>query len=243
MENSNINSIHASDSSISEDNERHHDVENDNVSSETVPVDEQDFWTDDEARVEVEKLTPVLLNLRTGHTSSALQLGQHLVEIKEKWIKHKYFVKWLEDFEAKQGVNIRSSQRYMKPAKAFKGFLDVVSVLSLTHLGKLSDRSVPQEVRDAVVDKLKNGETPREVVAYLKEVKPELFAKKAPANPEEKTDGNDGVGTVFPEDIIDNMAEIIRSHLDDEDQFKDLIDRHGFKPLVEQIVRKLTAGL
>lgn len=126
-----------------------------------------DIWIDADAKSKAEELIPVLRTALRNNTAGALEIGKYLLFIKEDCLKERMFGVWLKDFEARVGINIRSAQRWMRPAKSFAGHLETVSVLSLDLLGKLSKPSLA-DVRQTVVDMLERGKNSNvsEVIIY-----------------------------------------------------------------------------
>src|SRR5262245_20374621 len=85
---------------------------------------------------------------------SIIDIGNQLICVKE-WLGHGRFFSWLD---AEFGWSDRTAQRLMRAADAFIGKSDTMSDLPPTTVYKLSAKSTPVDVREAIIARLEAGE-------------------------------------------------------------------------------------
>jgi len=94
------------------------------------------------------------IRTRTKATCLAIiEIGRDLVAVRQS-IGHGLFVKWVE---AECGFTPRSAQKYMRAAEFAEGKSELSSFLSPTTLYKLSAKSTPPEVIQAVLSRAASG--------------------------------------------------------------------------------------
>lgn len=93
-------------------------------------------------------------DLRLSATESAVEIGRELIRIKEK-LPHGIFVKWVEracEFK------IRTAQDLMKLAREAESDAKLVALMVPSTLRVYLSKKTPASVRDAIRQRLENGE-------------------------------------------------------------------------------------
>ncbi|MCJ2134036.1 DUF3102 domain-containing protein [Methylobacterium sp. J-026] len=114
----------------------------------------------------------------TNQTSKCLlAIGDELTRAKNLLL-HGQFGTWLA---TEFGWSERTAQRYMKATEVFGSKNDTVSVLEPTAIYQLSAKSTPENVRHAIVTRLKAGERPvlAEVNAEVRQARQTAVKEKA----------------------------------------------------------------
>ena len=124
--------------------------------------------------------------IRNRMAASVIETGRELLEVKGR-LEHGQFIAWIE---AECSLSPRSAQRMMLAVEWAEGKNDTVSHLPPAIIYALSAPTIPAEIHDAVLTRIKAGERvdPDAVKAEIADVKQKAkrAAKFARLSPEQK---------------------------------------------------------